>query len=106
MLSQTIIWKVWKLVGHFTKKLTLRTKFQQHTPQKKSPTHGLFYENSLILAVHDQKLKYWIYWMQIPASARRFASKYRYQLDSLKLSRDQKQYFNRDRWNIVLVSKQ
>ena len=54
------------------------------------------------LAVYDQKLKYWIYWMQIPASAKSFASKYCYQLDSLKLSRDQKQDFNPDKGNITL----
>ena len=102
MLSQTFTWTVWKLVDHFTKKVTLRPKFQQHTPQKKSLTHGLFYENSLILAVHDQKLKYWIYLMQIPASARGLASKYRYQLDSLKLSRDRKQHFNRDKGTITI----
>ena len=35
--------------------------------------------------------------MQIIAAAKQFANKYYYQLDSLKLSRDQKQYFNRDR---------
>ena len=79
------------------KSSTFKYKFQQHVPQKKSLTHR-FYENSFILAVNDQKLKYC--WMQIPAN------KYDYQLDSLKLSRDQKQYFNRDRWNITLVSKQ
>ena len=40
--------------------------------------------------------------MQIPAAAKRFAEKYYYQLDSLKLSTDQKQYFNRARGNITL----
>ena len=73
--------------------------------KKKSLTHR-FYENSFILAVNDQKLKYWFCWMQILEAARRFANKYYYQLDSLKLSRDQKQYFNRDRWKITLISKQ
>ena len=65
--------------------------------RKKSWTHR-FYENSLkILAEHDQKLK-----MQVPASAKSFASNYCYQFDILKLSRDQKQYFNRDKGNITL----
>ena len=40
--------------------------------------------------------------MQIPAAPKRFPYKYYYQLDSLKLSRDQKQYFNRDRGNFTL----
>ena len=40
--------------------------------------------------------------MQILAAAKRFADKYYYQLDSLKLSTDQKQYFNRARGNIAL----
>ena len=44
--------------------------------------------------------------MQILAAARGFSNKYYYQLDRLKLSRDQKQYFNRDRWKIALISKQ
>ena len=45
----------------------------------------MFYENSFILAVHDQKSKYRFYWMQILGAAKRFANKYcYYQLDSLK----------------------
>ena len=40
--------------------------------------------------------------MQILAAAKRFAHKYYDQLDSLKLSTDQKQYFNRARGNITL----
>ena len=59
-------------------------------PQKESLTHR-FYENSFILAVNDQKLKYWFYWMQILAAAKHFANKYYYQLDSVKLSKDQGQ---------------
>ena len=69
----------------------------------KESCYTRFYEKSLkILAVHDQKLKYWFYWMQILASAKGSASKYCYQLDSLKLSRDQEQYFNRDKGKITL----
>ena len=65
--------------------------------QRKIVITHKFYENSLILAVNDdQKLRYWFYSMQILAAAKRFANNYYYQLDSLKLSRDQKQNFNRD----------
>ena len=40
--------------------------------------------------------------MQIIAATKRFADKHYYQLDSLKLSTDQKQYFNRARENNTL----
>ena len=40
--------------------------------------------------------------MQNLAAQKRFAYKYYYQLDCLKLSTDQKQYFNRVRGNITL----
>ena len=42
------------------------------------------------LVINGQKFQYWFYWMQILAAAKRFANKYCYQLDSLELSRDQK----------------
>ena len=40
--------------------------------------------------------------MQILAAPKGIAYKYYYQLDSLILSRDQKQYFNCDRGNFAL----
>ena len=71
--------------------------------QRKIVITHKFYENSLILAVNDdQKLRYWFYSMQILAAAKGFTNNYYYQLDSLKLSRDQKQNFNRGTWNITL----